>query len=219
MKIIVPSGGIGDEVALTPAVRELRRRRPSEKITLQGLKYASLWSNNPHAAGGTIDTGDVVTLDHGGRYMDAGSLPRKFARRPSSSTTRPRSSSPRPSVGTSTGSRTGRRPSPSTPGAATPRGVGAWTDSRRPSTASGSEDGASSTSASTTGPRSRATTRSSTASRSGPRPPRSRGAPSTSGTTPASSTSRPPSGRPRSGSSGASRPASAPTGRRSGSAP
>ena len=80
MKIIVPSGGIGDEVALTPAVRELRRRRPSEKITLQGLKYASLWSNNPHAAGGTIDTGDVVTLDHGGRYMDAGSLPRKFAR-------------------------------------------------------------------------------------------------------------------------------------------
>jgi ADP-heptose:LPS heptosyltransferase len=64
---------------VTPTVRELRRRMPRERFTLEGFKRLELWENNPHLAGGSEDVGQVLQLDNGGPHMDAGTIPRKYA--------------------------------------------------------------------------------------------------------------------------------------------
>lgn len=79
MIIRLPSGGIGDEISVTPLLRELRRRMPRERFTLENFKRLELFENNPHLAGGDQEVGQVLQLDNGGPHMDAGSIPRKYA--------------------------------------------------------------------------------------------------------------------------------------------
>jgi ADP-heptose:LPS heptosyltransferase len=79
MIIRMPGGGIGDEVSTTPVVRELRRRMPRERFTLEGFRRREIYENNPHLVGGEQESGQVLAFEHGGPHMDAGSLPRKYA--------------------------------------------------------------------------------------------------------------------------------------------
>jgi ADP-heptose:LPS heptosyltransferase len=83
MKIIAPGQGwaLGDALAVTPTFRELRRRWPKERITLEGYKRPELWLHNPNLAGGTEESGRVVRFTYGGPRpgVFAPNLPRRFA--------------------------------------------------------------------------------------------------------------------------------------------
>lgn len=79
MKIVVPPLGLGDEVAFTPVIRELRRRYPQERIVLEGFRRPDLYENNPYLHGGTEESGRTVTVAHD-KYWDAPSLSQKWAK-------------------------------------------------------------------------------------------------------------------------------------------
>ncbi len=79
MKVIAEPGGIGDALALTPVVRELRRTSPNDTIEVEGIGQNWIWENNPYKPGGISDSGRVIRLYHASQ-VDAGSLPRKFAK-------------------------------------------------------------------------------------------------------------------------------------------
>jgi ADP-heptose:LPS heptosyltransferase len=75
----MPEGGLGDELGVTPIVREVRRRIPDERITLEGFKRMEIWEHNAHLAGGTEDRGQVFSLSNRIHTSEA-SIPRKFAK-------------------------------------------------------------------------------------------------------------------------------------------
>jgi ADP-heptose:LPS heptosyltransferase len=79
VRIVLPKGGLGDELTYTPMVREVRRRMPREKLILDTIKYPCIWERNPYVDGGKEDCGLAVHVHHD-KEIDAGSLPRKFAR-------------------------------------------------------------------------------------------------------------------------------------------
>lgn len=79
MKVVAEPGGIGDALALTPLVRELRRLSPNDTIQVEGVGQPWIWENNPHRPGGAFDSGRVIRVYHA-LETDAGSLPRKFAK-------------------------------------------------------------------------------------------------------------------------------------------
>ncbi len=79
MRIGFKQSGLGDELGLTPVVRELRRRHPRERIDVMGRHYsADVWTGNPHQVGGTEDKVPSVVIDT--RLNPARSLPVQFAR-------------------------------------------------------------------------------------------------------------------------------------------
>ena len=79
MRIVLPKGGLGDELCFTPSIRELRRRMPREKLILETVKYPAVWELNPHLPGGETDCGLSMFAYHD-KEIDAGALTRKFAR-------------------------------------------------------------------------------------------------------------------------------------------
>ena len=56
------TGGIGDELAATAAVREWKRYNPDGIITVEGLTYQALFLNNPHIGTGQIDDQQEIRL-------------------------------------------------------------------------------------------------------------------------------------------------------------
>jgi ADP-heptose:LPS heptosyltransferase len=63
MKITVPGSGwaLGDQVALLPTLRELRRRWPRERIEILNSKRPELWAE---FAGGTEESGREIKITH-----------------------------------------------------------------------------------------------------------------------------------------------------------
>lgn len=75
----MPEGGLGDELGVTPLVREVRRRLPLERITLEGFKHMEIFENNPYLVGGVEESGRVLALSNT-IHTNEPSIPRKFAK-------------------------------------------------------------------------------------------------------------------------------------------
>jgi ADP-heptose:LPS heptosyltransferase len=72
-------GGLGDEVAMTPVLRELHRLSPNDRIFVDGFQRPEILEGNPNVLSGAMDSGRVVSVCHGLHYNQT-SLPRKFAK-------------------------------------------------------------------------------------------------------------------------------------------
>lgn len=56
-------GGLGDEIAITGVAREMALRWPTERVTVEGVRYPELFLHNPHIdRPGTTDGGKVFRL-------------------------------------------------------------------------------------------------------------------------------------------------------------
>lgn len=72
-------GNLGDELALTPVVREIKRQSPDERISLSGVRYPEIWANNKRLSG-TEELKPTFSPSHVPVDERHGSLPQKFAR-------------------------------------------------------------------------------------------------------------------------------------------
>jgi ADP-heptose:LPS heptosyltransferase len=79
VRVKIEWGGLGDEIAMTPVLRELHRLSPNDQITVEGFQRPMILENNPNLGVGSMDSGRVVSVCHGLHYNQT-SLPRKFAR-------------------------------------------------------------------------------------------------------------------------------------------
>lgn len=75
----MPSSGLGDQIAVTPSIRSLRKRHPKEILLLEGFGNPEIFELNPYVPGGDSESGEVIRLSND-THMDVPCLPWKFAR-------------------------------------------------------------------------------------------------------------------------------------------
>lgn len=65
MRLYIPprGSGLGDELALTAAVREARRENPREAIRIEESPRPDIWKHNPRINRGQTDNEQLITVD------------------------------------------------------------------------------------------------------------------------------------------------------------